>query len=177
MNVSDSEVFFSPSWDGFHSPFPNLQRRKWTLWLWVEPLCFAYNAPLKNLSSQIWILHICTLQGLHTVCGAGDAKSRIGIGIHVFTCNTSMIERCVCTVFMCKCVPSCVRCQTPFPNALYFFLVPAASPTQTETFWLVRKRAADVFIVIYHKNNNSSIPSRFSPLRHFFLISFVCLSL
>lgn len=121
MNVSDSEVFFSPSWDGFRSPFPNLQRRKWTLWLWVEPLCFAYNAPLKNLSSQIWILHICTLQGLHTVCGAGDAKSRIGIGIHVFTCNTSMIDRCVCTVFVCKCVPSCVRCQTPFPNALYFF--------------------------------------------------------
>lgn len=76
--------------------------------------------PFKNLSSQIWILHICTLQGLHTVCGAGDAKSRVGIGIHVFTCNTSMIDRCACTAFVCKCVPSRVRCQTPFPNALYF---------------------------------------------------------
>lgn len=34
-------------------------------------------------------------QGLHTVCGAGDAKSRNGIGIHVYTCNTSMVDRCL----------------------------------------------------------------------------------
>ncbi|XP_037312125.2 homogentisate 1,2-dioxygenase [Pungitius pungitius] len=32
--------------------------------------------------------------GLQTVCGAGDAKSRDGIGIHVYTCNTSMVNRC-----------------------------------------------------------------------------------
>ncbi|KAI4797530.1 hypothetical protein KUCAC02_025017 [Chaenocephalus aceratus] len=32
--------------------------------------------------------------GLHTLCGAGDAKSRNGIGIHMFTCNTSMVDRC-----------------------------------------------------------------------------------
>uniref|UniRef100_A0AAX7W8A2 Homogentisate 1,2-dioxygenase n=1 Tax=Astatotilapia calliptera TaxID=8154 RepID=A0AAX7W8A2_ASTCA len=32
--------------------------------------------------------------GLHTVCGAGDAKSRNGIGVHVYTCNTSMVDRC-----------------------------------------------------------------------------------
>uniref|UniRef100_A0A4W6C9S4 Homogentisate 1,2-dioxygenase n=1 Tax=Lates calcarifer TaxID=8187 RepID=A0A4W6C9S4_LATCA len=32
--------------------------------------------------------------GLHTVCGAGDAKSRNGISIHVYTCNTSMVDRC-----------------------------------------------------------------------------------
>uniref|UniRef100_A0AAX7T7V1 Homogentisate 1,2-dioxygenase n=1 Tax=Astatotilapia calliptera TaxID=8154 RepID=A0AAX7T7V1_ASTCA len=35
-----------------------------------------------------------TFQGLHTVCGAGDAKSRNGIGVHVYTCNTSMVDRC-----------------------------------------------------------------------------------
>ncbi|XP_046969576.1 homogentisate 1,2-dioxygenase [Vanessa cardui] len=28
--------------------------------------------------------------GLHTVCGAGDPRSRHGIAIHVFLCNTSM---------------------------------------------------------------------------------------
>uniref|UniRef100_A0A8C8CGK9 Homogentisate 1,2-dioxygenase n=1 Tax=Oncorhynchus tshawytscha TaxID=74940 RepID=A0A8C8CGK9_ONCTS len=33
-------------------------------------------------------------QGLHTLCGAGDTKSRNGIGIHMFTCNTSMVDRC-----------------------------------------------------------------------------------
>uniref|UniRef100_A0A8C7RJM7 Homogentisate 1,2-dioxygenase n=1 Tax=Oncorhynchus mykiss TaxID=8022 RepID=A0A8C7RJM7_ONCMY len=32
--------------------------------------------------------------GLHTLCGAGDTKSRNGIGIHMFTCNTSMVDRC-----------------------------------------------------------------------------------
>uniref|UniRef100_A0A7N6A4N2 Homogentisate 1,2-dioxygenase n=1 Tax=Anabas testudineus TaxID=64144 RepID=A0A7N6A4N2_ANATE len=32
--------------------------------------------------------------GLHTICGAGDTKSRNGIAIHVYTCNSSMIDRC-----------------------------------------------------------------------------------
>lgn len=44
----------------------------------------------------IGIMTICILQGLHTVCGAGDAKSRNGIGIHMYTCNTSMVDRSVC---------------------------------------------------------------------------------
>lgn len=35
MYVSDSGVF-PLSWDGCHSPSPNLQRRKWTSWLWVQ---------------------------------------------------------------------------------------------------------------------------------------------
>ena len=30
------------------------------------------------------------VSGLHTVCGAGDSKSRHGIAIHVYLCNTSM---------------------------------------------------------------------------------------
>ncbi|KAG7275057.1 hypothetical protein CRUP_001777 [Coryphaenoides rupestris] len=32
--------------------------------------------------------------GLHTLCGAGDARSRNGIGIHVYACNASMADRC-----------------------------------------------------------------------------------
>uniref|UniRef100_A0A8B9KGG1 Homogentisate 1,2-dioxygenase n=1 Tax=Astyanax mexicanus TaxID=7994 RepID=A0A8B9KGG1_ASTMX len=34
------------------------------------------------------------VSGLHTVCGAGDSKSRNGIGVHMYTCNTSMIDKC-----------------------------------------------------------------------------------
>lgn len=30
------------------------------------------------------------VQGLHTVCGAGDARSRHGLAIHVYLCNASM---------------------------------------------------------------------------------------
>uniref|UniRef100_A0A674P6Z6 Homogentisate 1,2-dioxygenase n=1 Tax=Takifugu rubripes TaxID=31033 RepID=A0A674P6Z6_TAKRU len=32
--------------------------------------------------------------GLHTICGAGDAKSRNGIGVHIYTCNASMVDMC-----------------------------------------------------------------------------------
>ncbi|XP_053226939.1 homogentisate 1,2-dioxygenase isoform X2 [Podarcis raffonei] len=32
--------------------------------------------------------------GLHTVCGAGEPRSREGLAIHIFTCNSSMINRC-----------------------------------------------------------------------------------
>ncbi|KAK6618616.1 hypothetical protein RUM43_013007 [Polyplax serrata] len=35
------------------------------------------------------------LDGLHTVCGAGDPKTRHGIAIHVYACNTSMINKCL----------------------------------------------------------------------------------
>lgn len=30
------------------------------------------------------------VQGLHTICGAGDPKNRHGISIHIYLCNTSM---------------------------------------------------------------------------------------
>lgn len=30
------------------------------------------------------------VEGLHTICGAGNPKSRHGIAIHVYLCNTSM---------------------------------------------------------------------------------------
>ncbi|XP_063150674.1 homogentisate 1,2-dioxygenase isoform X2 [Candoia aspera] len=34
--------------------------------------------------------------GLYTLCGAGEPKSRNGLAIHIFICNTSMINRCFC---------------------------------------------------------------------------------
>jgi len=35
------------------------------------------------------------VQGLHTVCGAGDSKARNGIAIHVYLCNNSMNNACL----------------------------------------------------------------------------------
>lgn len=32
------------------------------------------------------------IQGLHTVCGAGDPKTRHGIAVHVYLCNASMAD-------------------------------------------------------------------------------------
>lgn len=33
------------------------------------------------------------VEGLHTICGAGDPKCRNGIAIHVYLCNASMNDR------------------------------------------------------------------------------------
>lgn len=33
------------------------------------------------------------VQGLHTICGAGDARTRHGIAIHVYLCNRSMVDK------------------------------------------------------------------------------------
>ena len=34
------------------------------------------------------------VQGLATVCGAGDPKARAGVAIHVYTCNQPMQDKC-----------------------------------------------------------------------------------
>lgn len=34
------------------------------------------------------------VQGLHTVCGAGDPRSRSGIGVHIYSCNRPMGSKC-----------------------------------------------------------------------------------
>jgi homogentisate 1,2-dioxygenase len=42
----------------------------------------------KSGESLDWI------QGLRTVSGAGDPKSRNGIAIHIYTCNKNMENTC-----------------------------------------------------------------------------------
>lgn len=32
------------------------------------------------------------VQGLHTLCGAGDSRTRHGLAVHVFLCNRSMVD-------------------------------------------------------------------------------------
>lgn len=34
------------------------------------------------------------VQGLQTICGAGDTRTRHGIAIHVYSCNKSMADKC-----------------------------------------------------------------------------------
>lgn len=36
------------------------------------------------------------VQGLYTVCGAGDPKVRSGVAVHVYCCNTSMQNKAFC---------------------------------------------------------------------------------
>lgn len=32
------------------------------------------------------------VEGLHTVCGAGDTRTRHGLAIHIYLCNVSMVD-------------------------------------------------------------------------------------
>lgn len=34
------------------------------------------------------------ISGLHTICGAGDPRSRNGIAIHIFLCDIPMKDSC-----------------------------------------------------------------------------------
>ena len=37
--------------------------------------------------------HFADFQGLHTIAGAGDPRSRSGMAVHVYCCNTSMSDK------------------------------------------------------------------------------------
>jgi len=34
------------------------------------------------------------VDGLHTICGAGDPRTRSGMAVHIFLCSTSMKDKC-----------------------------------------------------------------------------------
>ena len=34
------------------------------------------------------------VEGMSTVCGAGDPRSRHGIAVHIYTCNIDMGNKC-----------------------------------------------------------------------------------
>lgn len=52
----------------------------------VPKNCYAYTDPYP--------CHYLPCQGLSTVCGAGDTKTRDGVAVHVYTCNKSMGDKC-----------------------------------------------------------------------------------
>lgn len=49
-------------------------------------------APETTCPSLPMLLGVCP-QGLHTLCGAGEPRGRHGIAVHIFVCNTSMLDR------------------------------------------------------------------------------------
>lgn len=36
------------------------------------------------------------VEGLYTICGAGDARVRSGVAVHVYLCNSSMRDKAFC---------------------------------------------------------------------------------
>ncbi|XP_053561776.1 homogentisate 1,2-dioxygenase [Bombina bombina] len=66
---------FTDKWDEVE-PDPNQMRWK------------PFEIPKTTEKKQDFV------SGLRTLCGAGDTRSRNGIAIHIYTCNTSMTDRC-----------------------------------------------------------------------------------
>lgn len=62
--------YLTENWSEQH---PNPNQMRW------KP--FELNDPQKKSNF---------VQGLHTICGAGDTRSRHGIAIHIYLCNDSM---------------------------------------------------------------------------------------
>lgn len=62
--------FLKNTWD---EQLPNPNQMRWK----------PFDIPSKSRSVNF-------VDGLHTICGAGDPKGRHGIAIHVYLCNTSM---------------------------------------------------------------------------------------
>ncbi|XP_063699585.1 homogentisate 1,2-dioxygenase isoform X2 [Culicoides brevitarsis] len=75
-----------------HSPFTRFEKTK--------HLARHYDEQFPNPNQLRWkpfdmptVGKVDFVEGLHTVAGAGDPKSRHGIAIHVFLCNASMENR------------------------------------------------------------------------------------
>uniref|UniRef100_A0A336L0W1 Homogentisate 1,2-dioxygenase n=1 Tax=Culicoides sonorensis TaxID=179676 RepID=A0A336L0W1_CULSO len=76
-----------------HTPFKRFEKTKF--------LARDFNEQHPNPNQMRWSpfdlpsqgSKVDFVEGLHTVCGAGDPKSRHGIAIHIFSCNSSMINR------------------------------------------------------------------------------------
>lgn len=52
------------------------------------------SVPCPAACRSLPMLWVCP-QGLHTLCGAGEPRGRNGIAVHIFICNTSMLNRSV----------------------------------------------------------------------------------
>lgn len=76
-----------------HKPFEPYHGVKFLTSDWNEahpnPSQFRWNPfQMPSESSEVDFV-----DGLSTICGAGDPKSRHGLAVHVFTCNTPMKDR------------------------------------------------------------------------------------
>eukprot|EP00111_Clytia_hemisphaerica_P024242 TCONS_00071463-protein len=62
---------------GWNNRVPNPNQLKWN----------PFDIPPKDTDF---------VDGLSTICGSGDPKTRHGIAVHVYACNKSMANRCFC---------------------------------------------------------------------------------
>lgn len=69
------QQFITHNWD---EDYPNPNQMRWT----------PFNIPSKNEAGDVDFV-----DGLRTVCGAGDPKVRTGLAIHVYTCNSGMVDK------------------------------------------------------------------------------------
>jgi len=58
------------------------------------------------------------VDGLGTICGAGDPKVKNGVAIHIYTCNTSMGDRYSIKCFFYKADKISINCFSY--NSVYF---------------------------------------------------------
>lgn len=65
-----SALYLTNNWSEQH---PNPNQMRW------KPFELTDSSQMHNF-----------VDGLHTICGAGDARSRHGISIHIYLCNQSM---------------------------------------------------------------------------------------
>ncbi|KAF2362906.1 Homogentisate 1-2-dioxygenase [Trinorchestia longiramus] len=76
-----------------HEPFKPIKKCK---------LDYDFNSHPPNPNQIRWrpfslpSTQMTWVEGLHTICGAGDPKCRNGVAIHVYLCNTSMINSAFC---------------------------------------------------------------------------------
>lgn len=76
-----------------HNPFEPFNNATFLTSNWNEahpnPSQFRWN-PFELPSKETKVDFV---EGIHTLCGAGDEKSRHGLAVYVYTCNKSMEDR------------------------------------------------------------------------------------
>ncbi|XP_033229389.1 homogentisate 1,2-dioxygenase isoform X2 [Belonocnema kinseyi] len=72
--IQESQVHLTHQWNQF-PPTPNQIRWK------------PFDVPTRQEPEVDFV------QGLHTLCGAGDARMRTGVAVHIYLCNSSMKDK------------------------------------------------------------------------------------
>ncbi|ALC39301.1 hgo [Drosophila busckii] len=73
-----------------HKPFQALKTAKYLSHNWDEQQPNPNQLRWKPFDVPTTQQQVNFVEGLHTVCGAGDARTRHGLAVHVYLCNSSM---------------------------------------------------------------------------------------
>lgn len=94
-------AFTAPRHDNYRTWFyrirPSVMHYPFEKYEYVQHLTNDWNQQHPNPNQMRWRpfdipsdKKVNFIDGLHTICGAGDARTRHGISIHVYLCNSSM---------------------------------------------------------------------------------------